>query len=146
MHNACSTGRKPQNMSLRQFLATGIQFCKQLAMHHGIEEQHIFPLLSTKMPEFQTPAQRRKNNLPKTGGSAELIRQHEIIHVGMDEFEDYLNRVLSGEESLEMGKMKEKMDSWGEVLWKHLDEEVVTLGAENMRRYWSKEEMRRMPM
>lgn len=69
-----------------------------------------------------------------------------MIHEGMDEFEDYLNRVLSGEESMEMGRMKEKMDSWGEVLWKHLDEEVVTLRAENMRRYWSKEEMRRMPM
>lgn len=98
------------------------------------------------MPEFQTPAQRKRSGLTPNSGSAELIRQHEIIHEGMDEFEDYLNRVLSGEESLEMGRMKEKMDSWGEVLWKHLDEEVVTLGAENMRRYWSKEEMRRMPM
>ena len=42
--------------------------------------------------------------------------------------------------------MKEKMDSWGEVLWKHLDQEVETLGAENMRKYWTLDEMKRMPM
>jgi len=42
--------------------------------------------------------------------------------------------------------LREKMDSWGEVLWKHLDQEVETLGAENMRKYWTLEEMRKMPM
>jgi hypothetical protein len=31
------------------------------------------------------------------------------------------------------------------VLWEHLDEEVKTLGADNMRRYWSLDEMKRMP-
>jgi hypothetical protein len=38
------------------------------------------------------------------------------------------------------------MDSWGTVLWSHLEQEVKTLGAENMRKYWTIEEMRRMPM
>ena len=132
-------------MSLRQFLATGIQFCKQLAMHHGIEEQHIFPMLAVKMPEFQTPAQRKKNGTAGTqGGAAELIRQHEIIHEGMDGFEAYLHSVLDGEKELDLRKLKEQMDSWGEVLWLHLDEEVQTLKAENMRKYWTVQDMRRM--
>ena len=38
------------------------------------------------------------------------------------------------------------LDSFGGVLWQHLDEEVEQLGAENMRRFWTLEEMGRMPM
>ena len=45
-----------------------------------------------------------------------------------------------------MEEMKEIMDSFGEVLWQHLDDEVEQLGAENMRKYWTINEMRRMPM
>jgi len=78
--------------------------------------------------------------------AAELLRQHKAIHEGMDGFEDYLQRCSSGEVDLELTVLKEKMDCWGEVLWKHLDQEVKTLGAENMRKYWTVEEMRRMPM
>jgi len=66
--------------------------------------------------------------------AAELLRQHKEIHDGMDVFEEYLDKCRSGEIELELRVMKEKMDSWGEVLWKHLDQEVKTLGAENMRK------------
>jgi hypothetical protein len=38
------------------------------------------------------------------------------------------------------------MESWGDILWTHLDQEVKTLGADNMRRYWSKDDMAKMPM
>lgn len=65
--------------------------------------------------------------------AAELLRQHKQIHDGMDVFEAYLEKCRSGETELELRVMKEKMDSWGEVLWTHLDQEVKTLGAENMR-------------
>lgn len=122
-------------MSLKQFISTGLQLCSHLSAHHSIEEQHIFPVLATKMPEFK----QGKN-------AAELLRQHKEIHNGMDVFEEYLKKCKNGETELELRVMKEKMDSWGEVLWKHLDQEVKTLGAENMRQYWSLEEMRRMPM
>lgn len=87
------------------------------------------------MPEFKAG----KN-------AAELLRQHKEIHKGMDVFEKYLNEVRSGERELELSVLKEKMDSWGTVLWTHLDQEVKTLGAENMRKYWTMEEMRRIPM
>lgn len=30
------------------------------------------------------------------------------------------------------------MDDFGSVLWAHLTDEVVELGAENMSKYWSK--------
>jgi hemerythrin-like domain-containing protein len=125
-------------MSLKQFLTTGLQFCSHLHTHHSIEEQHIFPVLARKMPAFK--------NGPNYKGAAELLRQHKAIHEGMDVFEAYLHAVREGETELDLKVLKTKMDSWGEVLWKHLEQEVKTLGAENMRKYWTLDEMRRMPM
>lgn len=120
---------------MSQFINTGLQFISHLTAHHGIEEAHIFPVLARKMPEFKAG----KN-------AAELLRQHKEIHEGMDVFEEYLKKVKSGETELSLRVLKTKMDSWGTVLWKHLDQEVATLGAENMRKYWTLDEMRRMPM
>ncbi len=135
LYNACTSNKRPAGMSLKQFINTGLQFCHHLSMHHGIEEQHIFPLLATKMPEFKAG----KN-------AAELLRQHQAIHAGMDLFEEYLRKCREGETELDLRVLKTKMDTWGEVLWTHLDQEVKTLGAENMRKYWTLQEMRRMPM
>lgn len=120
-------------MTLKQFIDTGLQFAQHLTTHHGIEERFVFPMLGRRMPEFR-------------GGRAELLQQHRQIHKGMDHFEDYLRKCKSRETELELGVLREKMDSWGEVLWTHLDQEVKTLGAENMRKYWTLEEIRSMPM
>ncbi|ATZ48471.1 hypothetical protein BCIN_03g06890 [Botrytis cinerea B05.10] len=135
LKTATVNNQRPRNLSLRQFLQTGLSFISHLEAHHGIEEQHIFPLLARKMPEFAAG----KN-------AAELLRQHREIHKGMDVMQEYLKQCRDGETELNLKVLGEKMDGFGEVLWKHLDQEVETLGAENMRRYWSREEMRRMPI
>lgn len=85
------------------------------------------------MPEFD----------PKRG---KLVKQHEQIHKGLEEFEAYVKKCHAGKEDFEMSVLKEKMEGWGGVLWEHLDEEVRMLGADRMRRVWSKDEMMRMPM
>jgi hemerythrin-like domain-containing protein len=113
-------------MSLKAFISTGMSLIQHLNGHHSIEEAHVFPHLARKMPEFK-------------GGrnAAELIRQHREIHKGLEILEEYLQSVRSGDRPLELSVMKEKMevDGWGDVLWTHLDQEVKTLGAENMRKY-----------
>jgi hemerythrin-like domain-containing protein len=118
-------------MSLKQFLSVASQFTSHLSTHHAIEEQHIFPVLARKMPQFRN--------------TALLLEQHKKIHEGMDVFEKYIDEVRSGERELELKELAKRME-WGGVLWAHLEEEVKTLGAENMRQYWTVEEMRRMPM
>jgi hemerythrin-like domain-containing protein len=133
MWNACTDNRRPQGMSLKQFIMQGLQFAEHLTVHHNIEETYIFPVLAKKMPEFR-------------GGRAELLRQHRQIHAGLDHFEEYLKKCRTGDEEFELSVLKTKMETWGEVLWKHLDQEVETLGANNMRKYWTKEEISRMPM
>ena len=119
-------------MSIRSFLSTGEQFAHHLTIHHTIEEQHIFPILARKMPAFKKELQ--------------LLTQHKQIHNGLDKFEDYLHKCRSGEKELRLDELKGVMDTFGKVLWDHLDAEVKELRAENMRKYWSVEEMRRLPM
>ncbi|KAJ6286127.1 hypothetical protein J3E71DRAFT_260676 [Bipolaris maydis] len=132
IYTACEAGKRPENMSIRQFISTCKQFCQGLTFHHTIEEQHIFPILAKRMPAFKK--------------ELELISQHKQIHVGIDRAEKYLQECESGERELRLQEMKEILDSFGEVLWQHLDDEVEQLGAENMRKYWSLDEMRRIPM
>lgn len=110
----------------------GLQFCSQLDFHHSIEEQHIFPVLAKKMPEFRK--------------ELDLLSQHKQIHAGLEKLESYLEDCRSGTEDLRREEVKRLMQGFGEVLWKHLDEEVQTLRAENMRKYWSLDEMRGLPM
>ena len=57
-----------------------------------------------------------------------------------------MERCRSGERELRLDELKDIMDGFGKVLWTHLDDEVRTLGAENMRKYWTLEEMNTMPM
>ncbi|KAJ3571857.1 hypothetical protein NP233_g3478 [Leucocoprinus birnbaumii] len=130
MHTACRTSKRPHGMSLRQFLAFSLDFCAMLNMHHGIEERHIFPNLARRMPAF------RNNDLMKT--------QHKEIHAGLDKLQKWLEECKTGEREFRASEMLDIMDSFNDVLWKHLDEEVVQLGAENMRKYWTIEEIDRL--
>ncbi|KAJ9658365.1 hypothetical protein H2201_007805 [Coniosporium apollinis] len=132
LYNACTTNKRPSGMSIRQFLGAGIDFCHHLEVHHSIEEQHVFPILARKMPAFRK--------------ELELLTQHKQIHKGMDEMSAYLEACKTGEKELRLDELREIMDKWGAVLWQHLDDEVRQLGAENMRKYWTLEEMRRIPI
>ncbi|KAF2129300.1 hypothetical protein P153DRAFT_375809 [Dothidotthia symphoricarpi CBS 119687] len=130
LYTACTTQKRPAGMSIRSFLALGEQFCAQLTMHHTIEEQHVFPVLARKMPAFRK--------------ELELLEQHKEIHRGLDRLEEYLRECRVGERELRLGELKGVFDGFGGVLWRHLDEEVEQLGAENMRRFWTLEEMERL--
>lgn len=127
LYKACSSGSRPAGVSIRAFISQGLQLCRSLTMHHTIEERHVFPELAVRMPAF--------------GENDHLISQHAQIHVGLEKFEEYLDSCQSGERELRLAELKEIMDTFGEVLWTHLDDEVRMLGAENMRKYWSKQEI-----
>ncbi|KAI0166204.1 hypothetical protein GGR57DRAFT_445851 [Xylariaceae sp. FL1272] len=152
IYNAASGGKRPQGMTIRSFINVGLQLVAHLETHHSIEEAYIFPHLAIRMPEFRTGKERNLPSLPNTTAadkgkrkSAELLQQHKEIHAGMDGLQDYLRKCLSGETDFEMAALKEQLDTWGDVLWKHLDQEVKTLGAENMRKYWTLDELHQIP-
>jgi hypothetical protein len=64
----------------------------------------------------------------------------------LEKFEAYIAECRAGERELRFGELKAVMDGFGEVLWEHLDQEVHELRAENMRKFWTQDEMRRLPM
>ena len=88
-------------------------------------------MLARKMPAFRRELQ--------------LLTQHKHIHAGLDRMRDYLSQCKHGERELQLPELKDIMDSFGAVLWQHLDDEVKQLGADNMRTYWSKQEMYDLP-
>jgi hemerythrin-like domain-containing protein len=98
-----------------------------LESHHRIEETYIFPVLASRMPEF--------NLSHRSGGDSSLVRKHKEIHAGMVSMRAYLEACKSGHFSLNLLKLRDLMDTWYSVLFEHLNQEVERLGAENMRRY-----------
>jgi hypothetical protein len=156
LHTACTTNRRPANLTLRQFIDEGLNLARYLEGHHSIEETYLYPLLARKMPEFKAASKGSgKGSKGKGWGckkkededeDCELIRQHRIIHEGMDEMVEYLRRCKTGECELELAVLKEKIEPWGDVLLKHLDQEVRDLGAEKMRRHWTVQEMKSFPI
>lgn len=120
-------------------------------MHHGIEEQHIFPVLAKRMDIFKK-------------GVGEHLEQHKHIHAGMsspahrrlvadsqndqglDKLEVFLNKTKANHSAYTGEELRSILSSFGPILFLHLDEEVKTLQGENMRRYYTLEELRRLPM
>lgn len=84
--------------------------------------------------------------MPEFNKEVELLTQHQEIHKGLDRFQEYLTDCKVGRSELRMDEMKGLMDRFGGVLWLHMDDEVEQLRAEKMRKYWSLQEMRKMPM
>ena len=76
----------------------------------------------------------------------ELLTQHKQIHNGLEKFELYIDDCKAGKRDMRMDELKEIMDSFGPVLWAHLQDEVDQLSVDNMRKYWSLDEVRRLPM
>lgn len=115
---------------LSAYLAKCVELNEHLTMHHGIEEQHIFPVLAKRMPEF-------RDDHPQ---------EHDQIHKGMDRFMNYVNKVKEDPKSYSSDDFRKVLSSWGPALMHHLDAEVYTLRGENLRRYYTLEEVRALPM
>ncbi|OJD14227.1 hypothetical protein AJ78_05413 [Emergomyces pasteurianus Ep9510] len=134
IYDACVSNELPKAMSLDQLIETGKSFCNDLRAHHDLEEQMIFPYFSERMPAFGD-----KNH------KDDLLSQHEQIHTGLTKILEYLLACEGRQKEFELKDLKAIMDVFGEVLWLHMDDEVDQLRAENMRKYWSLEEIKAMP-
>lgn len=121
-----------QPLSAKRLIEVGMEFVDHLTLHHNIEEQHIFPLLAKRMPTFKP--------------DAFAYTQHKGIHEGLDKLEAYLKMCKRGQRELRREEIKEVLDSFGEVLWQHLAQEVAELAPEKMKAAFTLEEIRRIPM
>ncbi|KAK7692743.1 hypothetical protein QCA50_004376 [Cerrena zonata] len=121
-----------RGLSLGLYLRQAEQLQRQLTLHHTIEERHIFPILAKRMPSFRNDEAH--------------IKSHHGIHEGLDKLAQLLHKWKVEPSAYSPQEMRESLDSWREVLFKHLDEEVNDLSGENMKKYWTLEEMDILPM
>ncbi|KAG7402972.1 hypothetical protein Forpe1208_v016771 [Fusarium oxysporum f. sp. rapae] len=134
LNDVCEAEDLPEGGQLIDLINEGLSFCMSLEIHHNIEETYFFPLLARRMPEF------------RDGNEGPLLEQHRVIHKGLQELNEYLSVCRTLQSHFDFKSMKSKMSTWSGVLWDHLDAEVQCLGAENMRRYWTVDEVNRILM
>lgn len=126
---APASGRAAKKQpSSRELIAAGLHFCEHLQLHHDIEEAHWFPVLARRMPGFDHKGFAKE--------------QHRQMHRGLDRLRPYLEECRRGARDLRRDEVRDIMDGFKDVLWTHLDAEVEELGADNMQKYWSLDEMR----
>lgn len=121
-----------RGMNLRMYLSAAGELRKHLTVHHTIEERHIFPVLARRMPAFQNDERH--------------IKSHHAIHDGLDKLGALIAKWLAEPSAYDPQEMRACLDAWREVLFRHLDEEVQDLRGENMKKYWTLEEVDRIVM
>ena len=119
-------------LTAKRLIEVGMEFVDHLTLHHTIEEQHLFPILAKRMPGFKP--------------DAFAYTQHKGIHEGLDKLEAYLKDCRRGQRELRREELKEVLDSFGGVLWQHLDEEVAELAPEKMKAAFTLEEAMKIPI
>ncbi|CAO2655438.1 Nn.00g105020.m01.CDS01 [Neocucurbitaria sp. VM-36] len=124
------------------FMTMVLEWCRGLDQHHSLEEEHVFPKLAVKMPAFR----KDKSGEQSLSGPGYVHEQHRQIHAGLDILHDHVKTWLAaGKNEVDWEHVRKLIDSFGAILWKHMDEEVETLGAANMRLYWTLDEMKQLP-
>jgi hypothetical protein len=72
--------------------------------------------------------------MPQFQKNGEHLKEHEEIHKGLDEYVAYVRKCRKDPKEWECDKMRSIMDSFRDVLFKHLDHEVESLSAEEMKK------------
>jgi len=123
--------------SFKYFIREAEMLAIHLGNHHRIEEAYIFPMLAPKLPQFG-------QNTPQ---SASHITAHRGIHDGLEKYSAYLNAAKRDPDSYDGNELRKIMESFHDVLFNHLDEEVRDLGAESVRKAgFTLQELNRFPL
>ncbi|EAU91232.2 hypothetical protein CC1G_06867 [Coprinopsis cinerea okayama7 len=121
-------------MPLSVFLEMGKSFIHHLTLHHTLEERHFFPLLAKRMPQFSPDH------------DSEHLKSHSHIHDGLDKLEALLKKWTESPSEYSPTELRECLDGFKEVLFRHLDQEVADLRGENLLKYFSVREIETFPM
>ncbi|KEP54559.1 hemerythrin HHE cation-binding domain protein [Rhizoctonia solani 123E] len=129
---AFSDGSFAKIMPLPAYLRMIMEFHDHLDMHHNIEETYVFPVLAQKMPNFANN-ERHKNS-------------HKVIHAGLDKLKNLVTGWKEVPTTFSPATLRSCLDEFKPPLFKHLEEEVRDLSAENLKKYYTLEEVDRLPM
>ena len=72
--------------------------------------------------------------MPHFAPNGDHLKEHEGIHKGLDEYVAYVAKCKNDRKQWDSVKMKSLMDSFRDILFKHLDHEVQSLRGEEMKK------------
>ncbi|KAF7321374.1 Hemerythrin domain-containing protein [Mycena kentingensis (nom. inval.)] len=122
-----------RGLSLTLYLDMARRLNDHLTMHHTLEERHFFPVLGQKMPQFAVEAE---------GGH---IESHEAIHTGLEKLSGLVQKFKKEPSTYSPEEMRACLDGFRTVLFSHLDQEVSDLSGDNLKKYFSLQELKQMP-
>ncbi|THU95640.1 hypothetical protein K435DRAFT_966293 [Dendrothele bispora CBS 962.96] len=125
-----------RGMSLSAYLDLARSLSHHLTVHHTIEERYIFPILGKRMKEFSKDAQ----------GGHDHLASHKAIHDGIENLGTLISKYKADPTTYSPSEMRTCLDNWRGSLFNHLDEEVADLRGENLKKYFTLEEVENMPM
>ncbi|KAF9529354.1 hypothetical protein CPB83DRAFT_852521 [Crepidotus variabilis] len=118
-----------RGLSLTDYLDTARSLDHHLTMHHTIEERFFFPRLAKKLPQFDKNSQDRAH-----------LESHEGIHQGLVNLMALVSKFEEDQTSYSPVEMRACLDSFRDVLFNHLDEEVEDLKGSNLKKHFTLQE------
>ncbi|GAW05199.1 hypothetical protein LENED_007040 [Lentinula edodes] len=119
--------------SLGTYLENAKRFDYHLTMHHTIEEAYIFPILGKRMKQFSE-------------SEGLHLESHKGIHDGLERLKTLVQQYKSGPHTYNPTEMRAFLDSFREVLFSHLDQEVEDLRGDNLKKYFTLQEVESIPI
>lgn len=74
------------------------------------------------------------------------LQQHEAIHTNLVAYVNYINKVKTNHSVYSSEEFRSLLSALGPGLFQHLDQEVQTLKGENLRLYFTLEEIKKIPL
>ncbi|PFH51518.1 hypothetical protein AMATHDRAFT_58955 [Amanita thiersii Skay4041] len=118
-------------LPLDRYLSHASMFREMLNLHHATEEDRIFPMLAQRMPQFS----------PHSEGH---VQSHHKIHAGLNDLSKLVSKWRDNPEAYSPTEMKNCLESFREILFRHLDEEVEDLKGENLRQHFTLNEIEKL--
>jgi len=100
-----------------------------LTFHHTIEETQLFPFLAQRIESFDH----------SKGGKH--LESHAAIHRGLDNLAKLVEKYKKEPSSYSPTEMRSCFDSFKDVLFHHLDDEVADLRGTNLGKYFTLQEI-----
>lgn len=97
---------------IEDFLTYMYSWSLLVHMHHDNEKSTIFPLL--------------ENNIGIENYMEKNVDQHKLFRPGLTAFDGYIPAVRERKEKFDGAKVQKIIDSFGEVLMQHLNDEIGT--------------------
>eukprot|EP01103_Thecamoeba_quadrilineata_P017153 TRINITY_DN5972_c0_g1_i2.p1 TRINITY_DN5972_c0_g1~~TRINITY_DN5972_c0_g1_i2.p1 ORF type:complete len:171 (+),score=31.71 TRINITY_DN5972_c0_g1_i2:210-722(+) len=111
-------------LPIKKILRATQKWYNTIEMHHGIEEARFFPIMERKIPDFAK-------------GHRE---DHKKIHSNLEDLSSYVEQCDANPNLFSLPQFLEKLETTTNILFDHMDREVLSLGPDKLKPYMTAKE------